>query len=254
MENQKGIASSLVIIIVIAIAVVAIGGILAYQYLGAPGEEAKVSEEEAKAEKEFIQELLAKTEEIGSMQYEAISVTSISDTTQPKTVTVTMEVWQKGNKMKIKYSGGIEEGGTTEIIHPGVVYFYDSSKDKYIKTYEEMATSSRLSSRMTLIYGQKSFEEISKELKESTDFKFLGTETINGKLCIVIEYSTIVKDILVTQKIWIWDEKGIPVKGIATFKTGEIIIIEIENKNFIFEDIPDSVFEVPEDKIIELSS
>ena len=241
-QNQKGIASSLAIIIVIVMGILVIGGVLAYQYLWIP-------KEEAKTEKKFVIELLAKTEEIGPMQYEAVSVTSISDTTQPETVTVTMEVWQKGEKMKIKYSGGIEEGGTTEmIIHPDAVYFYDSSKDKYIKTYKETVTSSR----MTLIYGQKSFEEISKELKESTDFKLLGTETINGKLCTVIEYSVMVKDILVSQKIWIWNEKGIPVKGIATFKTGEIIIItKIENKNFIFEDILDSVFEVPEDKIVK---
>ena len=51
MKNQKGIASLLAIVIVIAVGVVAIGGVLAYQYLWAPEEEA---EEEEKAEEPYI--------------------------------------------------------------------------------------------------------------------------------------------------------------------------------------------------------
>jgi len=49
MNNQKGIASTLAIIIVIAIGVIAIGGVLAYQYLWAPEEE--VEKEEIPKEK-----------------------------------------------------------------------------------------------------------------------------------------------------------------------------------------------------------
>ncbi len=42
-QNQKGIVSSLAIIIIIAIGIIAIGGVLAYQYLWAPEE--KIEEE-----------------------------------------------------------------------------------------------------------------------------------------------------------------------------------------------------------------
>jgi len=50
-QNQKGIASTLAILIVIIVGIIAIGGVLAYQYYWTPGEEV---EEEEKAEEPYI--------------------------------------------------------------------------------------------------------------------------------------------------------------------------------------------------------
>lgn len=238
MKNQKGIASSLAIIIVIVIAVVAIGGVLAYQYLWAPEEEVSAPEKKVEIEKESVEDILAKAENIGPVQYEIIStVTSITGVT----ITVTMKVWQKIPYMRIDSTTA---GTTTKmIVHPDAVYFYDASKDKYLKmTPEEMATK----------FIQKSFAELSTEIKESETLKELGTETIDGKLTTIIEYSITVGETIITQKLWIWNEKGIPLKAESTTEIGETVTTtKMEYKNFVFEDIPDSVFEVPEDKIIK---
>ena len=164
----------------------------------------------------------------------------MSGTALPETH-VTMKAWQKGEKMRIKSTTA---GITTDmIVHPDAIYLYDSFQDKYLRMTEE---------EMAMIYTQKSSEELSRQIQESTEFRILGEEVIDGKLCTIVEYSVMVDENQIDQKLWIWNEKGLVVKTISTIRMGEIVSrIEIEYKNFIFEDIPDSVFEVPEDKIID---
>jgi len=239
-QNQKGIASALAIIIVIIIGIIAIGGVLTYRYWSA-SEEVKVPEKKVEIEKESVEDILAKAENIGPVQYEIVSTISMTGVPQEVTTIVTMKVWQKMPYMRMDST----TAGTTTImiVRPDAVYFYDASKDKYLKmTPEEMATK----------FTQKSFTELSKEIKESGTLKELGTEIIDGKLTTIIEYSITVEETIITQKLWIWNEKGVPLKAESTTGMGEIVTTtKMEYKNFVFEDIPDSVFEVPEDKIIK---
>ena len=66
----------------------------------------------------------------------------------------------------------------------------------------------------------------------------IGTETMDGKVCLVIEY-TIEGS---TAKMWIWKEKGFPIRVEMTTTEGTVIM---EYKNIDFSDIPDSEFELP---------
>jgi hypothetical protein len=65
-----------------------------------------------------------------------------------------------------------------------------------------------------------------------------GTETLDGKVCLVIPYT----DSGTTVKSWIWKEKGLPVRSEVTTKDGTSVV---EFKNFDFSTLDDSLFELP---------
>lgn len=65
-----------------------------------------------------------------------------------------------------------------------------------------------------------------------------GTETIDGTVCQIYEYSSSGNTI----KIWLWKDKGLPIKTVVTGATGTI---EYDYKNYDFSDIPDSMFVLP---------
>jgi outer membrane lipoprotein-sorting protein len=72
----------------------------------------------------------------------------------------------------------------------------------------------------------------------------LGTETIDGKSCTVIEWTIPGTG---TMKEWIWTETGFPIKIESTTDQGTSTI---EFTNIDFSDIPDSMFELPEGAVV----
>jgi len=66
----------------------------------------------------------------------------------------------------------------------------------------------------------------------------IGTETLDGKLCTVVEYS----EAGIQVKTWIWKEKGLPLRIEQSGTRGKVIV---ELKNIDFSDIPDSMFQLP---------
>jgi len=67
----------------------------------------------------------------------------------------------------------------------------------------------------------------------------VGTDTIDGKSCTVMEYTTEG----VKTKMWVWTEKGFPLKIEGDSPDGTMTI---EFKNVSFDCAPDSMFELPE--------
>ena len=66
----------------------------------------------------------------------------------------------------------------------------------------------------------------------------IGEETIDGKVCLVFEWTT---DGVHT-KWWLWKAKGFPIKAVMTTPEG---VTTMEFSNIEFGDIPDSEFEFP---------
>ncbi|OGD32392.1 hypothetical protein A3C91_05060 [Candidatus Azambacteria bacterium RIFCSPHIGHO2_02_FULL_52_12] len=190
---------------------------------------------------ESIQDILAKAQNIGFVQYEHKEINAFGGW-ENVTLPGTTKIWQKLPYMRMDSSGTTLEKTflTRIIVRPEGVYFYDESRDKY-----SIAPSQNLF---------KSLEEIVKRILEKKTFKIVGKELIDGVPTTIIEDSTegegMGGNTLVTSKSWISNEQGIPLK-IKTTYTSNSVITEavVENTNFVFEDIPDSVFEVPQDKI-----
>ena len=79
---------------------------------------------------------------------------------------------------------------------------------------------------------------------------------INGKKTIMVEYSTSSDDVLnfaVNKKVWVWIEKGVFLKLEKYPQIKGVLdgVATVEYGNYVFEDIPISIFEVPEDKIVD---
>ena len=68
--------------------------------------------------------------------------------------------------------------------------------------------------------------------------KTIGTESIDGKSCSVIEYNYSGTSV----KSWIWKDKGIALRTEMTSSEGTTVM---EIKNIDFSDIPDSTFVLP---------
>jgi outer membrane lipoprotein-sorting protein len=66
----------------------------------------------------------------------------------------------------------------------------------------------------------------------------VGTETIDGKVCLVVEYTAEGA----ATKMWIWEEHAFPIRVEVTTAEGKTVV---EYKNIEFGDIPDSDFELP---------
>jgi len=66
----------------------------------------------------------------------------------------------------------------------------------------------------------------------------VGSEVLDGKNCLVVEYTTETAE----TKMWIWKKHGFPIRTETTTDKGTTIV---EIKNIEFGDIPDTMFELP---------
>lgn len=118
-----------------------------------------------------------------------------------------------------------------------VIIFNPEEKVMYMYyPAQKMATKSALDSNMV---PDSPLGEASNILDYSPNI--VGTETIDGKDCAVVAYEMPGEG---NVKMWIWKDKGFPLKMEMT-ANGSTTTIEYGNIDF--SDIPDSVFELPDD-------
>jgi outer membrane lipoprotein-sorting protein len=155
---------------------------------------------------------------ITSVKYDSV-------VTNPGADTFTMHVWLKGNKAKTEseVSGGM---GT-------VVSIMDSDAQVMYQYFPDQNMAYKMS------YDQ----EMSTALTETQSIPqynptVLGTDTMDGKVCLVVEYSAGGE----TVKMWVWKEYGFTIRIERTSAEGTTVV---ELKNIDFSNIPDSAFELP---------
>jgi len=163
-----------------------------------------------------LDDVLGRTSGIESVKFDMVM-------TGPGMPSMTTRVWLKGEKMKTEST---MEGQTViNIIDHGTQTMYMYIPDQnmaFMVTYEQ-AQGSPVEDTMA----------ISQYHPEN-----LGTETVDGKVCIVVEYT--VQD--ASTKVWIWEENGFPIKLVTVTDQATTTI---EYKNIQFTSIPDSEFELP---------
>lgn len=140
---------------------------------------------------------------------------------------VQMTVYQKQQKMREEVT---MEGITTAIIFDvttNVMYTYISSMNMAYKTTLD-----------TSMVPESPTEDMSDILDYGANI--IGTETIDGKVCKVVAYE---EAGVGSVKMWLWEEKGLPLKMEMTAPSGEKTTIEYSNIDL--SNIPDSMFEIP---------
>ncbi|OGN95286.1 MAG: hypothetical protein A2Y89_02570 [Chloroflexi bacterium RBG_13_51_18] len=143
--------------------------------------------------------------------------------------TITATIWQKKNKMREEMT---LEGMTAIIIFDmdeGVMY-------TYMPPPVNMAYKTTLDSNM-LPEGNVGDTSAIMDYHPNT----IGTTSLDGKACTIIEYDIPGAG---SMKQWIWNDTGFPLK---TEMTSGGVKTTIEYRNIDFSDIPDSMFELPED-------
>ncbi len=147
-------------------------------------------------------------------------------------MTTTGHVWVKQNKMKMQME---EEGETFVMIFDGDAMVYImysvSSKSGMRMAYQEPEDTPMDEAEGILDYSPR----------------IVGTETIDGMVCTVIEYTYSEEGVTVVAKTWIWNDHGFPVKMEIT-SSGQTTTMLY--KNIKFNTVKDSDFEVPSDVVL----
>jgi outer membrane lipoprotein-sorting protein len=140
---------------------------------------------------------------------------------------ITMTIWQKQQKMR--------EDMTTQGVSVSIIF------DMAANIMYSYTPAQNMATKTTLNLGTIPSSPIN-DTSDILDYSpaITGTETIDGKVCKVIEYNQTGTG---SVKMWIWEEKGLPLKMEMIYdgKTTTIVY-----KNIDFSDIPDSIFEIPE--------
>jgi hypothetical protein len=162
-------------------------------------------------------DILGKTAGIASMKYDMLITTSGSGT-------MTSTVWFKKNKMRTEMS----QGGQTTIMlmdmDARIMYTYMPDQNMAIQMTWNPTTKSATDEAQSIT---------------SYNPTIIGTETIDGMLCTVVQYTVESQ----TAKMWLWQEHGLPVRVESTTPQGTVVM---EYKNIQFTDIPDSTFVLPD--------
>jgi len=163
-----------------------------------------------------LAELLAKGQDIGSVKYDMV-------TTAPGQDTMTTKVWLKGEKMK--FQSEVEGEISISIIDGDeeVMYLYMPEQNMAYK--------------MDFSNAPESAVDETEEILDY-DYEIIGTETVDGKSCLVVQWMVEGH----TQKMWVWKDKGFPIKMETTTPQGKMTI---EYKNIQLVNISDSEFELP---------
>jgi outer membrane lipoprotein-sorting protein len=139
------------------------------------------------------------------------------------TPTMEMQMWVEGNKARVELT---EQG--QHIIY---IANYDAGTAYMYMPEEGFAMQVDIS-----MAPKPDYEDI-QDIPDY-DYTIIGTETVDGKVCLVAEYSYGGD----TAKVWIWKEHGFPVRVETTTVQGTMVAVF---KNISFGDIDDSLFELP---------
>lgn len=152
--------------------------------------------------------------------FNAISYTM--ETSGPGTPTMEMQVWMEGNKVRVE----MDEQGQH------IIYIVNHDTGNAYMCMPDMGIAYKVDINMA---PQPEYEDV--QDIAGYNYNVIGTETMDGKVCLVVEYSAQGA----TVKSWIWKEHGFPIRVETTTSQGTMIAVF---KNMSFGDIPDSLFEV----------
>ena len=191
---------------------------------------------EEQLEIESLHTVLSKTESIESMFYEIVASIYMSEFGSQS---ANIKIWQKNPYLKEEITS-IYDGTTTNIIviqRPDGIYMYDSKLGKYTIATEEVTSISS-----SLQYFDN---DIVKKYVENNTLNDFETDMIDGKKATIIQYSPLEGEYPMTIKLWIWNEKGLPLKAYIDMTMQDFSMeMNFEFKDYSFSDVPDSTFNI----------
>lgn len=188
--------------------------------------------------KDDLRAVLSKADSIGPVQYDIVSTMSVPNMESEAMPPNKAKVWQKLPFMRVESTS--EGPGVRMIVRPEATYFYNVAKKGYVKAPEgSMAPGST----------PKSFRQLSDEMLAIEGLRVEGTETIDGEETTLVMYPIPGKENRGTARVWFSNRLGVPLRmeSISNLPEGEMKI-RVEYKNYRFDDIPDTIFDVSNPK------
>jgi hypothetical protein len=185
---------------------------------------------------ESLQAILSKADTIKSMYYEIDATITMP---QYGSQTLAMKIWQE--KPYLKEDITSQTAGITTtlsvIVRPEGTYVYNLAQKEYILTTEVPSYVTSL---------QYLDPKMIKDLLNNQSITDFDTEIIDGKLATVIEYNmSLLGENQMTMKVWIWNEKGVPLKASMTMSMEDFTMtMDFVFSHYSFSDIPESTFNV----------
>ncbi|PNX47622.1 MAG: hypothetical protein BV459_04100 [Thermoplasmata archaeon M11B2D] len=180
---------------------------------------------------ESIQTILEKATAIPSVYYELGISTVITDWIEESTE---MKIWEKAPylKQEIRIITGDIIIPRSIIKRPEGIYHYNEEQQAYVLDPQ-------------FVISQPTIIETVTDLLQNQTLTTLGTESIDGLPTTVIQYTSRQNGNSTTTTLWIWNEKGVPLKAHSILENGEITeTVDTKYINYSFSDIPESVFSV----------
>jgi len=143
--------------------------------------------------------------------------------TAPGKPALTQKVWLKKNKMRMEMTAEGRSVANIIDMEAKTMYMYMPAQNMAMKVDFSQAPEPPTQMASTL---------------ESYKPAVIGTETLDGKVCLVVEYTA--KE--AKTKAWIWTKYGLPVRTEMTTPEGKTVL---EYQHIEFADIPDSMFQLP---------
>ncbi|MCJ7523450.1 MAG: outer membrane lipoprotein-sorting protein, partial [Dehalococcoidia bacterium] len=143
--------------------------------------------------------------------------------TQAGNPSLTMKVWVEDNKRRYEFSQGRQEVIQLVDYDARIMYIYFPDQNMAYRTDFNQAP-------------QRPIEE--SESLQQIQPTILGTETIDGKDCLVIEWA----NENTVSKSWVWQDRKFPIRMEQVTPQGTTLM---EWRNIQFGDISDSMFQLP---------
>lgn len=178
-----------------------------------------------------LQTILEKAAVLESVYYEIDTSFIIDGVIRQNTTT---KIWQKMPYLKEEENSTSGNISTTQTIiqRPEGLYLYDPT----LQTFQQNAQMNT---------PLPSTTEMVQNLLNNQTLTIIGTENISGKPTTIIQYHPNQGGNSTTVKLWIWNEKGVPLKEQFISNTeGTSVTINSFYSNYSFADIPESTFDV----------
>jgi outer membrane lipoprotein-sorting protein len=196
------------------------------------------TEQHTPTPEETIQAILEKAAILETVSYQ-INTTFVIDGIIPQTTT--MKIWQKTSYMKedvtittinTNSTIGNQTTNLSVIKRPEGIYIYDNTTDAYQLDPQQ-------------ILPQPSTTNMVQNLLNNQTLTITGTENLSGIPTTIIQYHPNQGGNTTTVALWIWSDKGVPLKEQYTSTAeGSVVTITSLYTNYSFADIPDSLFSV----------
>ncbi len=196
------------------------------------------TEQHTQTPEETVQAILEKAAVIETVSYQ-IYTTFVIDGIIPQTTT--MKIWQKTIYLKEDVTiNTINANSTTGnmtttisiIKRPEGIYVYDNTSNSYQLNPQQ-------------ILPQPSTSDMVQNLLNNQTITVTGTENLSGIPTTIIQYHPNQGGNTTTVTLWIWNDKGVPLKEqYSSNAEGSSITITSLYTNYSFENIPDNIFNV----------